>query len=97
MHTDQARGGKVRGYHQFDANKRSREGRHKRMENPRIVPQVSPLRGRQKRLRHGSRVYGLGEINRNTLETLMRYSQEQGLLGRKMAVEELFINTVAHS
>jgi 4,5-dihydroxyphthalate decarboxylase len=42
-------------------------------------------------------IYGLGEINRKALETLMQYSQEQGLLGRKLTVEELFINTAAHS
>ena len=38
-------------------------------------------------------VYGLGDINRKALETLMQYSQEQGLIGRKMALDELFINT----
>jgi hypothetical protein len=27
----------------------------------------------------------------------MQYSQEQGLLGRKMALDELFINTAEHS
>jgi hypothetical protein len=42
-------------------------------------------------------VYGLGEINRDALETLMQYSREQGLLGRKMSLEELFINMQAHS
>jgi hypothetical protein len=31
------------------------------------------------------------------LETLMQYSQEQGLIGRKIALEELFITTAAHS
>jgi len=39
----------------------------------------------------------LGEINRRALETLMQYSQEQGLLGRKMSLDELFINTEFHS
>jgi len=28
---------------------------------------------------------------------LMQYSQEQGLLGRKMSLDELFINTAEHS
>jgi len=27
----------------------------------------------------------------------MQYSREQGLLGRKMSLEELFIHTQAHS
>ena len=42
-------------------------------------------------------VYGLGDSNRKNLETLMEYSQEQGLLGRKMSLDELFINTAEHS
>jgi 4,5-dihydroxyphthalate decarboxylase len=42
-------------------------------------------------------VYGLGEINQKALQTLMQYSQEQGLLGRKVSLEELFVNTAAHS
>jgi hypothetical protein len=42
-------------------------------------------------------VYGLGEVNQKALETLMQYSQEQGLIGRKMALDELFIATEAHS
>jgi hypothetical protein len=28
---------------------------------------------------------------------LMQYSQEQGLIGRKIGLDELFINTEAHS
>jgi len=27
----------------------------------------------------------------------MQYSQEQGLLGRKMTLDELFVNTTDHS
>jgi hypothetical protein len=27
----------------------------------------------------------------------MQYSQEQGLIGRKMGLDELFLNTEAHS
>jgi 4,5-dihydroxyphthalate decarboxylase len=34
--------------------------------------------------------YGL-EPNRNTLETLMRYSCEQGIAERALAVESLFV------
>src|SRR6266536_1685139 len=37
-------------------------------------------------------VYGLGEVNQKALATLMQYSQEQGLLGRKMSLDELFVN-----
>ena len=38
-------------------------------------------------------IYGLGDANRKNIETLMQYSHEQGLIGRKMAMEELFIDT----
>ncbi len=34
--------------------------------------------------------YGLNESNRKTLDTLFRYSYEQGLCNRKLTVEELF-------
>ena len=34
--------------------------------------------------------YGLDDTNRNTLETLFRYSHEQGLASRKLTIEELF-------
>ena len=42
-------------------------------------------------------VYGLGDANRKHLETLMQYSLGQGLIGRKMILEEIFINTATHS
>jgi len=34
--------------------------------------------------------YGLDENNLKTLETLFRYSHEQGLASRKLTIEELF-------
>ena len=78
----------------------SKKAAYKRMENPRIVPLAwfrSFLEEQEELLGHDPWVYGLGEINRNSLEILMQYSREQGLLGRKMSLEELFINTQAHS
>ena len=73
---------------------------YKRMENPRIVPLAwfrYFLEEQEDILGKDPWPYGLGEINRKTLETLMQYSQEQGLLGGKMTLEELFINTADHS
>jgi 4,5-dihydroxyphthalate decarboxylase len=73
---------------------------YKRMENPRIVPLAwfrHFLEEQEEILGSDPWVYGLGDVNRKTLETLMQFSQEQGLLGRKLALEELFINTSAHS
>ena len=73
---------------------------YKRLENPRIVPLAwfrHFLEEQEGILGKDPWVYGLGETNRKTLETLMQYSQEQGMLGRKMTLEELFINTTDHS
>jgi 4,5-dihydroxyphthalate decarboxylase len=84
----------------MQAFEESKKAAYKRMENPRIVPLAwfrSFLEEQEELLGHDPWVYGLGEINRNALETLMQYSREQGLLGRKMSLEELFINTQAHS
>lgn len=84
----------------MQAFEESKKASYKRMENPRIVPLAwfrSFLEEQEELLGHDPWVYGLGEINRNALETLMQYSREQGLLGRKMSLEELFINTQAHS
>jgi 4,5-dihydroxyphthalate decarboxylase len=84
----------------MQAFEESKKAAYKRMENPRIVPLAwfrAFLEEQEELLGHDPWIYGLGEINRNSLETLMQYSREQGLLGRRMSLEELFINTQAHS
>ena len=84
----------------MQAFEESKKVAYKRMENPRIVPLAwfrHFLEEQEEILGTDPWVYGLGDINRKCLETLMQYSQEQGLLGRKMTVDELFINTAAHS
>lgn len=81
----------------FEASKRAA---YKRMENPRIVPLAwfrYFLEEQEELLGSDPWAYGLGELNKKNLTTLMRYSQEQGLLGREIALEELFVNTDAHS
>ncbi len=78
----------------------SKQAAYKRMENPRIVPLAwfrCFLEEQEELLGADPWPYGLTEANRKNLETLMQYSQEQGLLGRKMALEELFAATEAHS
>ena len=40
-------------------------------------------------------IYGLGEPNRKHVETIVQYSFEQGLIGRKITMEERSIDTVA--
>src|SRR6476620_2228474 len=84
----------------MQAFEESKKIAYKRMENPRIVPLAwfrSFLEEQEELLGHDQWVYGLGEINKKTLETLMQYSQEQGLLGRKMSLDELFVGSEAHS
>jgi len=73
---------------------------YKRMENPRIVPLAwfrHFLEEQEDILGSDPWVYGLGPENRKALDTLMQYSMEQGLLGRKMRLDELFISTQARS
>jgi 4,5-dihydroxyphthalate decarboxylase len=81
----------------FEAAKKAA---YKRLENPRIVP-LAWFRYFQEEqeqvLGEDPWVYGLCEANRKNLETLMQYSMEQGLIGRKMSLDELFVNTESHS
>jgi len=84
----------------LQAFEESKRVAYKRMENPRIVPLAwfrHFLEEQDEILGPDPWEYGLGEKNQKTLETLMRYSREQGLLGRTMSLEELFITTGAHS
>lgn len=81
----------------FEASKKAA---YKRMENPRIVPLAwfrHFLEEQEEILGDDPWVYGLGQINKKALETLMQYSQEQGLIGRKLSLDELFVNTDAQS
>lgn len=81
----------------FEASKRAA---YKRMENPRIVPLAwfrHFLEEQQELLGADPWIYGLGDTNRKNVETLMQYSLEQGLIGKTMSLDELFIGTEAHS
>jgi 4,5-dihydroxyphthalate decarboxylase len=72
---------------------------YKRMENPRIVPLAwfrSFVEEQEEIFGGDPWIYGLGESNRKNVQTLMQYSFEQGLIGRRMTMGELFIDpTVA--
>ena len=68
---------------------------YKRMENPRIVPLAwfrSFLEEQEEIFGGDPWIYGLGAANRKNIKTLMQYSFEQGLIGRKMTMDELFID-----
>ena len=84
----------------MQAFEKSKNAAYKRLENPRIVPLAwfrHFLEDQEDVLGKDPWIYGLGEANRKTLETLMQYSQEQGMIGRKMRLEELFVDTTEHS
>ena len=67
----------------------------KRMENPRIVPLAwyrEAWEEQEEILGKDPWEYGLEGKNRTNLETLVRYSHQQGLIGRQIPLEELFLN-----
>ncbi|MDT2019888.1 ABC transporter substrate-binding protein [Methylocella sp. CPCC 101449] len=67
----------------------------KRMENPRIVPLAwyrEAWEEQEEVLGRDPWQYGMTDSNRHTLETLIGYSFEQGLIKRKMGLEELFLD-----
>ena len=67
----------------------------KRMENPRIVPLVfyrEFWEEQEELFGPDPWQYGLGEQNRKTLETLVCYSHEQGIIPRPLTLDELFVN-----
>lgn len=66
-----------------------------RMENPRIVPLAwyrEAWEEQQEILGPDPWEYGLTARNRHTLETLVGYSHEQGLIRRRIPLEELFLS-----
>ncbi len=66
-----------------------------RMENPRIVPLAwfrEAWEEQQAVLGRDPWEYGLTSRNRKTLETLVGYSHEQGLIKRPIPLEELFLD-----
>lgn len=67
----------------------------KRMVNPRIVPLAwyrEAWEEQEKILGTDPWEYGLTDRNRKNLETLIGFSHEQGLISRKVPLEELFLD-----
>ena len=67
----------------------------KRMTNPRIVPLAwyrDAWEEQERLLGPDPWEYGLTDKNRKNLETLVRYSHEQGLIKKRPALEQLFLN-----
>jgi len=66
-----------------------------RMRNPRIVPLAwyrAAWEEQERILGRDPWEYGLTDINRKTLETLVSYSHEQGLIRIRPTLEQLFMN-----
>lgn len=101
MHTTAIRQEVVERYPWVPANlmqafEKAKERAYQRMENPRRVPLAwfrHALEEQEDILGKDPWVYGLGAANRKNLETLIGYSHEQGLIGRKIPLEELFLRT----
>ncbi|MGH7035153.1 MAG: hypothetical protein ACREFL_15585, partial [Stellaceae bacterium] len=77
------------------ALERAKELALMRMENPRMIPLAWQREAWEEQLDVlGPDPWenGLTPRNRNTLETLVRYSHEQGLTARLMPLEELFLD-----
>ncbi len=79
----------------LEAFQRAKEIAYQRMENPRRVPLAwfrHTLEEQEEIVGKDPWVYGLGEANQKNLATLVQYSHEQGLIGTRIPIEELFIN-----
>jgi 4,5-dihydroxyphthalate decarboxylase len=69
---------------------------YRRIANPRVVPLAwirTAWEEQEEVLGPDPWAYGLGPANRKNLETILRYTRRQGLIGRTMSVDELFIDT----
>jgi 4,5-dihydroxyphthalate decarboxylase len=69
---------------------------YKRTANPRMVPLAwvrTAWEEEREVLGPDPWVYGLGEANRKNLETIIRYTHQQGLISRPISLEELFADT----
>ena len=79
----------------FQAFNKAKAMAMKRMENPRIVPLVfyrEFWEEQEELFGKDPWEYGLTDQNRFTLETLVGYSHEQGIIPRRLSLDELFVN-----
>ncbi|HTP82657.1 MAG TPA: ABC transporter substrate-binding protein [Alphaproteobacteria bacterium] len=82
----------------FQAFEQAKALAMKRMENPRIAPLAwyrCAWEEQEAILGPDPWAYGLTGQNRKTLETLAGYSHEQGLIRRRPALEELFLDVTS--
>ncbi len=80
----------------MQAFERAKEIAMRKMENPRRVPLAwfqHALEEQKEIFASDPWAYGLGKANQKNLATLIQYSCEQGLIGKSMPVDELFVET----
>ena len=79
----------------MDAFEASKAASYARLRNPRIVPLAwyNSYRDEEIAFFGGADPwqYGLGEANRHNLETAIGYSHDCGLIGRQLAVDDIFL------
>jgi 4,5-dihydroxyphthalate decarboxylase len=69
---------------------------YRRMANPRVVPLAwirTAWEEQEEILGPDPWAYGLGPANRKNLETILRYTRQQGLVTKAMTIDDLFIDT----
>jgi len=99
MHTTAIRQEIVERYPWVPANlmqafARAKDIAMQKMANPRRVPLAwfrHSLEEQEKILGPDPWAYGLGAANQKNLATLIQYSHEQGLIGKRIPVDELFV------
>ena len=69
---------------------------YRRVANPRIVPLAfvrTAVEEQERIFGKDPWSYGLTAANRKNLETVLRYTHQQGMIGRLMPLEEIFADT----
>jgi len=69
---------------------------YRRMANPRVVPLAwirTAWEEQEQVLGPDPWAYGFGPANRKNLETILRYTRQQGLVTKPMTIDDLFIDT----
>jgi len=69
---------------------------YRRIANPRVVPLAwvrTAVEEQERLLGADPWVYGLGAANRKNLETVLRYTHQQGMISRTWPLAELFADT----
>ena len=79
----------------YQASEESKAIAMRRMRNPRLVPLAwyqAAWEEQERILGTDPWEYGLGEANRKNLDTLVGYSHDQGLISRRIPLDDLFLS-----